>query len=62
MMGYGSPLATYLGAPWVKDAMHLLGGKEGDGQDDHPPAHDLTKGKGKLPTPKLPPNATHTQL
>lgn len=52
MMGYGSHLAPYLGMPWVKTALHLLDGK--DSEDDH----DFKK----LPKPKLPPNATHTQL
>jgi acid phosphatase len=60
MMGYGNSLSPYLGGPWVKTALHLLDGKD-TGGDDHPPG--LEGGKGdKLPKPKLPPNATHTQL
>ncbi|WWD19579.1 hypothetical protein CI109_104040 [Kwoniella shandongensis] len=55
MMGYGSSLAPYLGMPWAKTAKHLLAGKDTDG-NGHPKAF-----KG-LPGPKLPPNATHTQL
>ncbi|WWC64640.1 uncharacterized protein I303_107251 [Kwoniella dejecticola CBS 10117] len=69
MMGYGSHLSPYLGMPWVKTAKHLLSGKDTDGSDgdkDHKPSDDGTLGtfkKGpKLPEPKLPPNATHTQL
>lgn len=56
MMGYGSSLSPYLGSPWVKTALHLLDGKDSGG-DDHP-----ASGFKKLPKPKLPPNATHTQL
>ncbi|WVR07739.1 hypothetical protein IAU60_004782 [Kwoniella sp. DSM 27419] len=65
MMGYGSKLAPYLGAPWVKSAKHLLKGRD-NGGDEHP---NVPKDggmsewfKSKLPKPKLPPNATHTQL
>ncbi|WRT70288.1 uncharacterized protein IL334_007286 [Kwoniella shivajii] len=63
MMGYGSPLAAYLGMPWSKTAKHLLAGKDtgGDHPSSHPPKDEYKKG-GKLPEPKLPPNATHTQL
>lgn len=51
MMGYGNPLSTYLGAPWVKTARHLLAGeveddKDGDGRSDdpdHPGKFDLTE-------------------
>lgn len=63
MMGYGSSLAPYLGAPWVRTAMHLLEGEdahapgEGDG-----PARMSKGGKSKLPGPSKPPNGTHTQL
>ncbi|RXK39846.1 hypothetical protein M231_02903 [Tremella mesenterica] len=35
MMGYGSPLAPYLGMPWVKTAKHLLEGEGDDGKGDH---------------------------
>ncbi|KAK8853162.1 hypothetical protein IAR55_003863 [Kwoniella newhampshirensis] len=56
MMGYGSHLAPYLGMPWTKTAKHLLAGKDTDNDGGHPKAF-----KG-LPGPKLPPNATHTQL
>jgi hypothetical protein len=58
MMGYGSYLTPYLGAPWVTTAMHLLEGEEGDAPGKHTPVDGF---KEKLPTPKVPPNATHTQ-
>lgn len=65
MMGYGNSLSPYLGMPWVKTAAHLLNGKDTNGDHEghasaqggnRPPGHD------PLPKPKLPPNATHTQL
>ncbi|KAI9638280.1 histidine phosphatase superfamily [Dioszegia hungarica] len=59
MMGYGNSLSPYLGGPWVKTALHLLDGKD-TGGDDHPKS--IADGSKKLPKPKLPPNATHTQL
>ncbi|WWD03521.1 hypothetical protein V865_001574 [Kwoniella europaea PYCC6329] len=70
MMGYGSSLSPYLGMPWAKTAKHLLAGKDTDGDDNggHTPNQDdegtlgIFKKGGKLPEPKLPPNATHTQL
>lgn len=74
MMGYGQPLAPYLGMPWVQTAHHLLAGDVDDDDDDgHSSLFAVThikkgkKGKkgGKdqpLPLPKLPPNGTHTQL
>ncbi|KAL7420078.1 hypothetical protein Q5752_005043 [Cryptotrichosporon argae] len=68
MLGYGQPLAPYLGMPWAKTAAHLLDGKDSDG-DEHPSANaeaGETAGAGlaahdKLPPPRVPPNATHTQ-
>lgn len=57
MMGYGNSLSPYLGGPWVKTALHLLDGKDTGGDD-----HITNLEGGKLPKPKLPPNATHTQL
>ncbi|WWC91642.1 uncharacterized protein L201_006588 [Kwoniella dendrophila CBS 6074] len=67
MMGYGSPLSPYLGMPWAKTAKHLLAGKDTKGDGEHTPNQDdgtlgTYKKGGKLPEPKLPPNATHTQL
>jgi len=46
--------------PWVKTAAHLLEGKD---SDEHlmDGVVDTLK-KHRLPSPKLPPNATHTQL
>ncbi|WVF73032.1 hypothetical protein IAT40_007850 [Kwoniella sp. CBS 6097] len=75
MMGYGNELSPYLGMPWSKTAKHLLAGKDTSGED-HEPSSETNddddgvfgmfkkdkKGKDKLPEPKLPPNATHTQL
>jgi acid phosphatase len=63
MLGYGQPLSPYLGMPWVKTAVHLLDGQDTE-DDDHP---KMLSAFGKddhpdLPKPKLPPNATHTQL
>jgi hypothetical protein len=55
-IGYGSDFSPYLGIPWVKTAMHLL-----DGHDSEAKVEQAFK-KHKLPSPKLPPNATHTQL
>lgn len=62
MMGYGSELTPYLGAPWVKTARHLLEGEEGDAPGKHLPTNEVDEFDSKLPKPKLPPNATHTQL
>lgn len=56
MMGYGNDLSPYLGMPWVKTAKHLLAGKDGDDGSDH------DQFLHPLPKPRLPPNATHTQL
>lgn len=62
MMGYGSYLTPYLGAPWVNTARHLLEGEEGDAPGKHTPVDGLAaEFKEDLPTPKVPPNATHTQ-
>jgi len=65
MMGYGNYLTPYLGAPWVTTALHLLGGEEGDAPGKHlPVAHEVDVAeefKEKLPTPKVPANATHSQ-
>lgn len=63
MMGYGNNLSPYLGGPWVKTALHLLDGNDSGGKD-HPASSFIgSDGEGsKLPKPKLPPNATHTQL
>ncbi|WVQ84695.1 hypothetical protein IAT38_006851 [Cryptococcus sp. DSM 104549] len=63
MMGYGNPLSPYLGMPWVKTAKHLLDGKDtgGGGHTGEEP-EEFEEFKKKLPAPKLPPNATHTQL
>ena len=60
MLGYGQPLSPYLGMPWVQTALHLLEGKDSKDGDDHLIAPlDMFK---SLPQPRLPPNATHTQL
>lgn len=63
-IGYGSYFSPYLGMPWVKTAAHLLDGKDAEehsqGIDFEQPI-DAFK-KHRLPAPKLPPNATHTQL
>jgi len=62
MMGYGNPLSPYLGMPWVKSAMHLLGGHhEGDWDERKGGQHGVDVQGVKLPSPKAPPNATHTQ-
>lgn len=67
-------LSPYLGNPWVATARHLLAGEVED--DENTPGGNHTaaslfknkKGKGDdedgtpLPTPRLPPNGTHTQL
>ncbi|KAK4686422.1 acid phosphatase, partial [Tremellales sp. Uapishka_1] len=53
MLGYGQSLSPYLGMPWVRTALHLLAG-----HDSHGDSHDFDP----LPAPKLPPNATHSQL
>ena len=60
MMGYANKLSPYLGMPWVKTAEHLLSGKDSDGSDPHAWEGEMEI-EGKLPKPKLPPNATHTQ-
>lgn len=66
MMGYGQPLAPFLGMPWVKSAMHLLGGHHEGDWDERGGEHEVVE-RGmsgeevKLPKPKAPPNATHTQ-
>ena len=65
MMGFGNSLSPYLGMPWVKTAQHLLSGKDVGGSDPHsvpPHGYSDVHVEGKLPKPKLPPNATHTQL
>lgn len=61
MMGFANKLSPYLGMPWVKTAEHLLAGQDTPGSD---PGHigGEVEVDGKLPKPKLPPNATHTQL
>ena len=56
-IGYGSYFSPYLGMPWVKTALHLLEGKD---TDDKGHLGEGFKGD-KLPAPKLPPNATHSQ-
>ncbi|KAH6902079.1 histidine phosphatase superfamily [Coprinopsis sp. MPI-PUGE-AT-0042] len=62
MMGYGNPLSPHLGMPWVKSAMHLLGGHhEGDWDEKEAEEGTLKKKDPKLPGPGAPPNATHTQ-
>ncbi|KAK1926605.1 histidine phosphatase superfamily [Papiliotrema laurentii] len=57
-IGYGSYFSPYLGMPWVKTATHLLDGHDSD--EKHEPIDQFKK--HKLPAPKLPPNATHTQF
>jgi hypothetical protein len=48
--------------PWVKSAMHLLGGHhEGDWDERKGGQHGVDVQGVKLPSPKAPPNATHTQ-
>jgi hypothetical protein len=70
MMGFANKLSPYLGMPWVKTAEHLLSGADSHGSDPEHSGHPKSgraevRGidmEGKLPKPKLPPNATHTQL
>lgn len=62
MMGYGQSLAPYLGIPWVSTAAHLLAGAEADDERHEGPAAGFKHKEKPLPTPKLPPNGTHTQL
>ncbi|ORY25534.1 histidine phosphatase superfamily [Naematelia encephala] len=59
MMGYGNDLSPYLGMPWVKTAKHLLGGKDSDSDST---SDDEANSLQPLPEPKLPPNASHSQL
>jgi acid phosphatase len=65
MMGYGNPLSPHLGMPWVKSAMHLLGGHHEGDWDEKEAEEGLVKISKKkdpnLPGPGAPPNATHTQ-
>lgn len=76
MLGYGQNLSAYLGMPWARTALHLLEGKDGeefglglglrDGESEGEDGLvEVMKGKKKgdgLPKPRVPPNATHTQL
>lgn len=70
MMGYGNPLSPYLGLPWVQTASHLLAGEVeheeegafGGASEEFKGKKKGKKGKRPLPSPRLPPNETHTQL
>ncbi|ORX36155.1 histidine phosphatase superfamily [Kockovaella imperatae] len=64
-IGYGSHLSPYLGLPWVKTAAHLLEGKDADDSGHESVMFNggsWMLSKSKLPGPRLPPNATHSQL
>jgi hypothetical protein len=62
MMGYGNPISPYLGIPWVRTAAHLLAGDEAHDEPSDTPDSIMKGPKQKpLPSPKLPPNATHSQ-
>lgn len=60
-IGYGSNFSAYLGMPWVRTALHLLDGHDSESGSRLDGDVDALK-KHRLPAPKLPPNATHTQL
>ncbi|GAA6055289.1 hypothetical protein JCM3770_004821 [Rhodotorula araucariae] len=72
MVGYGSPVAPYLGVSWLNTSTHNL--LAAYAPDPHPkaarpePASLLSRvgalftKSSKLPPPSAPPDATHTQL
>lgn len=60
IVGYGSPIAPYLGMPWVNVSTHNLLSAVDSPSHPHSTLSTLKKDDG-LPNPDNPPDATHTQ-